>query len=402
MENVVSGNNKRGINYSINALKCLAIFAVIIIHCGLYRWEGDLGKILDTVSRFAVPVFFLISGFFSFYLDRNYALGKYKKRIFRLIILIIISNLFYIVFYSIADPNYNVMSIFTFENFINYIVFNAAPSPGYHLWFLQALLYCYIFFWIMAKLEMDMTKGYFVIPVLLLIALIYSELFIYMGIKIDVSHYRNFLYVGLPIFYLGYYIHDKEEKIKEISNLYIILAIVISIIFTLVESYIIPAKMEISLASLLLAVSLFILCVNNPNYDIPIASWIGGNLYTSMYILHLWVIKFTLNWLKIDFGYFNLILYFVVTAILSLVIYVIKQSFSKNKIPKKDDTPIHDEVYNEEIIQPKPQITNEQKSNKEFIQENWSITDEEAEEMLARIKEKIMKEMEAERRENEK
>lgn len=397
MKNVVSGNDKKAINYSINALKCIAIFAVIIIHCRLYRWEGDFGKILDTISRFAVPVFFLISGFYSFYTDENYALKKYEKRIVRLIILIIVSNLFYILSYWIADPNFNLMTLFTFEKIISYIFFNVAPSPGYHLWFLQALLYCYLFFWIMTKLEMDMTQGYFVIPLLLSIALIYSELFVLMGIKIDFSHYRNFLYMGLPIFYLGYYIHDKQDKIKEISNRLIILAIIISIFLTLVESIIIPGKMDLSLASLLLAISLFILCVNNPNHDIPVVSWIGGNLYTSMYILHLWVIKFVLTWLKIDLGYINLIIYFAVTSSLSFVIYVIKQALITNKNPKENAVERPDKVYNEKITEPNQSIKDE-KSKPPIKQ----ITDEEAKEMLAQIRAKVIKEMEEEQRQMKK
>ena len=385
MKNVISTNNKSEINYSINALKCIAIFAVIIIHSGIYHVEGDIGKALVAISRFAVPVFFLISGFYSFYVDEEYALKKYEKRIIRLIILIIISNIIYTLFYSITDPNYKIMSLFTVKQCITYIFFNVAPSKGYHLWFLQALLYCYLIFWGMTKLKVKISKGYILIPILILLALIFCELFIFMGIKIHPMYYRNFLFMGLPFFYLGYFIHDKESKINEMPNLFTIVCIIASVIITLLEFSIMPGRMDITLGSTLLAISLFILCVNNPNYDIPIISWIGGNLYTSMYILHLLVILIVNLWLKLDLGYFNLIIYFAVTALISLAIHIIIQSINQSVNSENDYSQMTQTYTNQETIQPKQ-----------------SITDEEAEEMFVRIREKVMKEMEEERRQNKK
>lgn len=41
IENIISSNNKREINYSLNALKCVAIFAVITMHSGIYYWGGE-------------------------------------------------------------------------------------------------------------------------------------------------------------------------------------------------------------------------------------------------------------------------------------------------------------------------------------------------------------------------
>lgn len=221
------------------------------------------------------------------------------------------------------------MSFFTFERCINGILFNIPPSDGFHLWFLQALLYCYLIFWIITKLKLKISEGYFLIPILFAITLVFTELFVLMGIEIDLMYYRNFLFMGLPFFYLGFFIHDKQCKIKELSNLFLILCIITSIFTILIELTIINEMMELSVGSLLLAISLFIICVNNPTHNIYIVSWIGGNLYTSMYILHLLVIIVVSSMLNINLGYFNLIIYFIITALLSLVIFIIK-NISKN------------------------------------------------------------------------
>ena len=74
---VTNGSNKRQINKSINVLKCLAIFAVICIHCKLFNL-GAKGGIVVALCRFAVPFFFMVSGYFSFFDNRSKALEKYK------------------------------------------------------------------------------------------------------------------------------------------------------------------------------------------------------------------------------------------------------------------------------------------------------------------------------------
>lgn len=68
------------INHSLNFLKFMAIFAVVCIHCGVFPIGGTKYLIIDAVSRFTVPIFFLISEFYSYYDDNSKALDKYKKR----------------------------------------------------------------------------------------------------------------------------------------------------------------------------------------------------------------------------------------------------------------------------------------------------------------------------------
>ena len=76
----------------------MAIFAVVCIHCGVFPIGGTKNLIIDAVSRFAVPVFFLISGFYSYYDDNSKTLDKYKKRMIKLIKLLIIGNILYLLY----------------------------------------------------------------------------------------------------------------------------------------------------------------------------------------------------------------------------------------------------------------------------------------------------------------
>ena len=61
----------------INALKIIAAFFVVGIHV---HFPGDFGRAFVAVARFAVPFFFMVSGFFSYYDDKTILKEKYKRK----------------------------------------------------------------------------------------------------------------------------------------------------------------------------------------------------------------------------------------------------------------------------------------------------------------------------------
>lgn len=62
MENINIGKHR---NCLLDAIKGLACFAVVFMHV---KFPGNLGGVITIISSFAVPVFFMTSGF--------YAVGK--------------------------------------------------------------------------------------------------------------------------------------------------------------------------------------------------------------------------------------------------------------------------------------------------------------------------------------
>ena len=62
----------------LNALKIIAAFFVVGIHV---HFPGDFGRGFIAVARFAVPFFFMVSGFFSYYENKNAINEKYKRKI---------------------------------------------------------------------------------------------------------------------------------------------------------------------------------------------------------------------------------------------------------------------------------------------------------------------------------
>ena len=282
---------------------------------------GTEGGIIVALSRFAVPFFFLLSGFFSYFEDASKAIEKYKVRCIRLLKLLIVSNIIYFIFYDVIR-DFSIskwMSLIDVGQIYQYIIFNTSPTGG-HLWFIQSLIYCYLLFFIMTKLDIKINKLYVYIPILLIFNLILGEFSRLTANPYSYYFHRNFFFTALPFFVLGYLIRDKKEKLDIISNKFIIYSIALGILLTVLE-FLTIGTVELYIGSIILATIIFIWCIINPEkLDWKISGWIGGKLYTPMYILHL-IVYYSLIVDVYDFGYLSPIVVFLLTVVISYFVY---------------------------------------------------------------------------------
>lgn len=70
----------RSNNQSIYALKAIACVFVVMIHCNTV-WPTAGGDYIVAYDRFAVPLFAIITGYYSFYGSREECLINAKRRI---------------------------------------------------------------------------------------------------------------------------------------------------------------------------------------------------------------------------------------------------------------------------------------------------------------------------------
>lgn len=308
------------INHSINTLKFASIFAIIVIHCINLNDMNQEFSILLGLMRFAVPVFFLISGFYSFYEDKGQANDKYKKRIIRLLKLIIIANLLYFILTPHFHDISNLGQFFNFKSILKYLILNLPLIAG-HLWFLDALLYCYLFVIILNKLNININKLYFIIPLLFAANLFLGEISSILHIPVPFYYHRNFIFTGLPFFMVGYLIHDKIDFIENnLSNFIILLSLMPITSLILFESSL--SIVELYFGTIIFSVMIFIWNVLNPDMlHFEITNLIGGKLYGYIYILHLYVMFTLLKYYSLDFGYLNPIIVFIITTIISFIVY---------------------------------------------------------------------------------
>ena len=327
MQSVTENKLKKEINYSLNVLKCLGIFAVICIHCRLFNL-GTKGEIITCLSRFAVPVFFMISGYFSFFSDNDKAVFKYKTRIIKLIKLFIISNIIYLIYDILAAGGKHYIHTMTLKKLFECIVFNVSFTE-IHLWFISALIYFYIIFYVMGKINFDYRKLYKFVPILFIFSLIIAEFSHFYNINLAICYYRNFLFTGLPFFILGYYFHEKEFILTDISNRILVLAMIFGAFLTVVEMFAI-GRIDLYAGTIILSVSMFAFCIKNPEkLNFKLIGFIGWHLYTSMYILHYLIFRIIKEYMKV--GYFTPIIVFVLTALVCFVIYWVGVEVKKTR-----------------------------------------------------------------------
>lgn len=246
----------------------------------------------------------------------------------KLIKLLIIGNILYLL-YDLWINQYAFLSAllqkFDLHNIVYYIIYDISPF-GSHLWFIWALIYCYILFYILAKFSINPRKLYKFIPILLFALLFMAEFSKVIGITFPLEYYRNFLFMGLPFFTLGYFIRDRKGTLVKLSDLSLVIFAALGFIFTIIE-VIIAGKSDIFLGTIIFSVSVLLWCVKNPDkLNFKVTEFIGGKLYTSMYILHVLVLMILIQVIP----YLLFVSCFVVTAMLSAVIYIITSRLGIN------------------------------------------------------------------------
>lgn len=281
-----------GRNSGFDFLKYICAFMVICIHLS-YRGQTTL----EPLTRVAVPVFFMISGYYYTSLKQK---GRILHQIKRLLILILCTNIGFILFDALllllkGLPLSGAVSPWcNADTWITFFLFNLPPIWA-HVWYLSALLYVYLLVYLFEKIGPRRIL-YFFIPVLLCANLImgtYLPLLFRAAVPLKWS--RNFLFIGLPCFLLGDLIRQKEDRIK-IGNLSLILLGIISCITSVLENKFLSSaglciNKDFFLSTIFVALSLFLLAMNYPHAERTLKivhkiAYMGKEYSLLIYIFH--------------------------------------------------------------------------------------------------------------------
>ncbi|QZL00437.1 acyltransferase family protein [Flavobacterium psychrophilum] len=214
-------------HYGISLLRILATLSVIIIHVAaplvmkfgkISNFDWNVANIYDSMSRYAVPVFFMISG--ALLLGRDSEIKDFlKNRLGK----ILPPFLFWSLFYSVTNRY-----VFTQETFsISKIIRDVFYGSKYHLWFVYALIGVYLITPIIQKwLKFSENKEilYFLIIWVITLFLTIPGIAIYFP-KINLAYFSGYL----GYFILGYYLknYGMQRKLISYSLLFVGLAITI-------------------------------------------------------------------------------------------------------------------------------------------------------------------------------
>lgn len=275
-------------NIGIDFAKYFCSFLVICIH------SPYLGQpYIEPFARLAVPIFFMITGFFYSSTRKK---NKEISQITKILKLSISAHLLYLIwdvaFHLVKNGSF-ADYLRTFSNsqiWLEFLFLNNSPISE-HLWYLNSLIYVLIVVYFFEK-KYDRKYLYKTIPVLIFFNIIlgtYSTLLFNTNLSIVYS--RNFLFCGLPFFLLGDYFNT---KIRPVQNRKLIIIVLLSILGTAIEKWFLKKNGLITadcfLSTPFLAASLFLLIIQNE--PLLKMSWIGKialigrRTSTMIYIVH--------------------------------------------------------------------------------------------------------------------
>lgn len=207
----------RQINFDI--LRVLATLAVITLHIDSGIWYTQLGvdnnkwisaNLMDGISRWSVPVFFMLSGYFV--LDKKINVPEfYKKRLPRIVLPLLFWSIIYILFNTfILKKELNIDIFFT-------TIFEKKAS--FHLWFIYSLIGLYLIApFIQSSLEKKPIYGYYFLLIGISIQVFTFFITFLFGYKLGID--TQYFHYPLIYFVMGYQTRKMNfSKIKYISLL---------------------------------------------------------------------------------------------------------------------------------------------------------------------------------------
>lgn len=277
-------------NQVLDSAKAAAAYSVVLLHI---RFPGETGNVINAAARFAVPFFFLISGYFCYRESREAVLKRMPGKVKHILYLAFLALPFYIVWEciqkgiegeSVGDWLKNLLVPHNIEDFVKY---NSTTPVKPHLWFLFALLYCYLLFWAVEKLRLH-KLAYALIPVLLFCNFWMDGKSGEAGNTYRIMEFRNYLFTGFPFFMLGHFIHREKGRLQKRVPSAVCAVLIAAGAGLSIAEYFILGRRELFAGSVILSVSFFLFAVFQEGKKGPeVLGRIGAKYTFSIYVLHM-------------------------------------------------------------------------------------------------------------------
>lgn len=276
--------NKR--NAWLDLIKLFASFMVVFIHI---KFPGIVGRMIDALARFAVPLFFAVSGFFAF----GATTKAIKRRLIKIVELYLIASLVYHFYYIVlalkAEGGTGFLQYitgrFNFGGLKLFLILNI-PFSSEHLWFLLALAYVYVIWIVAMKISVNDTCVFIISTLCLVAHLVLGEGLSIFGVKISSEYVRNFALMGVPFFGFGYLIAKNKEKIANIKNYILILMIVFGVVELCLSNYYF-GKNELYIGAICCCFVLLAIAIKNADRSVNSFWQYLSSANTDIYVYHI-------------------------------------------------------------------------------------------------------------------
>ncbi len=166
---------------------------------------------LAPLLKTAVPIFFIITGYFLYSADRSAAIARCKKALRKLSILFLWSNALYFAWHLTLYFRGGHFPIDSWRSIVVFLVFGDSFCMA--LWYLTACLQTLFVFWAALKFRMERWL-YPVIPLGLLFALLFGRYCI-IDHPLSLLLVRNAFTTGMPCFLIGWLTHRYADRLMK-------------------------------------------------------------------------------------------------------------------------------------------------------------------------------------------
>lgn len=308
----------------------MRLFAALLVVC-IHSWQYDGRDYILPLTRIAVPIFFLITGFFLYSNDVEKSYERIRHSLKKISLLWLFGTLIYCVeaYYRCkVTGDFSRLTPSPSMPFL-WIVF-CHQKIGFHLWFLVGMCQGLLAMWLSIRKQWTQRIPLFhqwLIPcILITIGTLLNK---YLCDRYPILGNKDLLYPPVlfmcwPFLQLGYCLHKHRDlliiKFTQ-CEIWLWLTVGISTVLSIIEGQYAPSCGDNYLMTLPLVLSVFILLLLHPSFGTGFIALLGQRYALWIYILHVLVyrcISFHLH------SYSHWILHplsiFVISFVLSLLV----------------------------------------------------------------------------------
>ena len=318
-------------NNCIDMLRIVSAFCIICLH----HFTGTgypLGEELPAMARFAVPLFFMISGYYAAAFDKTRRIKQMKKLLF----LTVASNIGYFL-YRMADaaagqylPGFFAEK-FTWSALWTFL-WSGESSVASHLWFLSALLYIVVLDHLVFSRLRGRKHGRAITVAIALVLLIGGLTYYHVNTTVlhqvlPYQNYRNFLLMGTPFYLFGKLLRD--SRLTELRLNVPVTSVLLVVLFAIcLGEFWWLGNIEIYLSSIVTAFVLLLFALQHPmehaGKAVKAIAAAGRRYSLSVYVVHIFLLDKVrsvyfshVRWGTVEPGF-----YFIPLAVMALALLI--------------------------------------------------------------------------------
>lgn len=216
--------------HSLDLLRLIAAFFVVILHCNLGKTPEEVQFYLRLSGRWAVPFFFLVSGYLfakGYARRQDVQLTNTLKKLLDLFVILLLVYL-PLGLGGLALGWISLEELFTFRRLIS--------GMWYHTWFVGAMIFGYLILWYFLYNRLERLLPILSCVLLALVLLSDTYSFVLHDHVLDQKVFRYLM--ATPFLYIGYFLSSQEVHFK--SKLFPWSLIFSGAVVQLIESHFIP------------------------------------------------------------------------------------------------------------------------------------------------------------------